>query len=90
MYSPILLMRILYNLIYENQSQNRKNDAILSREKLALVDPWNAENYASLIGLYISVGNLEKAYAIRDMIFEFAPNSSALVKVNETLNQIET
>ena len=79
----------LQGLAVVEESQNRKNDAILSREKLALVDPWNAENYASLIGLYISVGNLEKAYAIRDMIFEFAPNSSALVKVNETLNQIE-
>jgi len=79
----------LQGLAIVAESQNEKNNAIFLRENLALVDPWNAENYASLIELYKSVGDLGKAFEVRDKIFRFAPNSSVLIKVNESLNQIE-
>lgn len=65
------------NLIARNEAKlGRINLAINAREKISILDPWNAENYLSLCELYLQSNNLPRASQIKDKIWSFAPNSA--------------
>jgi O-antigen ligase len=45
---------------------------ISTRKQIALIDPWNAENYFQLLKLYKLSGDIENANAMKDKILSFA------------------
>lgn len=62
-------------LVKVEMNQNNLNEAVMLRESIAKLDPWNAQNYFELGLLYKSLGNDLKAQEIRDVILKI--NTSA-------------
>lgn len=58
----------------EEQSGNLIN-AIKFREQIAILDPWNADNYENLYYLYFKTENFSKAKQVKNKLFSFAPDS---------------
>jgi tetratricopeptide (TPR) repeat protein len=56
--------------IYEQT--NRIPEAIIYREKISQIDPWNADNYLLLGKNYKAQGDLIKTKAMLDKILSFA------------------
>ena len=56
--------------IYEQT--NKIPEAIVYREKISHIDPWNADNYLSLGKLYKAQGDSIKTKAMLDKILSFA------------------
>ena len=50
-------------------------DAIMYRNKISDLDPWNAKNYLRLGNLYKFTGNQTKMLEIKDKILGFASNT---------------
>jgi tetratricopeptide (TPR) repeat protein len=61
------------NVIVATYEQtNRIPEAIIYREKISQIDPWNGDNYLSLGKLYKLQGDTLKAKAMLDKILSFA------------------
>jgi tetratricopeptide (TPR) repeat protein len=56
------------------ETKGNLNKAIDLRERLSLLDPWNAKNYLKLLVLYKSIGNYSKAVEINNKIQTIAGN----------------
>jgi tetratricopeptide (TPR) repeat protein len=65
---------VLNSLALISQQLGNNLDLIDTREKIAKLDPWNAENYFQLVTLYKSIGNIELARINYEKIISFAPN----------------
>jgi tetratricopeptide (TPR) repeat protein len=59
-------------LVKTYEQTNRIPEAIIYREKISQIDPWNADNYLSLGKLYKAQGNSIKTKAMLDKILSFA------------------
>jgi O-antigen ligase len=59
-------------LVRTYEQTNRIPEAIVYREKISQIDPWNADNYLSLGRLYKAQGNSLKTKAMLDKILSFA------------------
>ena len=59
-------------LVRTYEQTNRIPEAIIYREKISHIDPWNADNYLSLGKLYKAQGNSIKTKAMLDKILSFA------------------
>ena len=59
-------------LVRMYEQTNRIPEAVIYREKIAQIDPWNADNYLSLGKNYKVQGDLIKTKAILDKILSFA------------------
>lgn len=59
-------------LVRTYEQTNRIPEAIIYREKISQIDPWNADNYLSLGKLYKAQGNSLKSKAMLDKILSFA------------------
>jgi O-antigen ligase len=59
-------------LVRTYEQTNRIPEAIIYREKISQIDPWNADNYLSLGKNYKSQGDLIKTKAMLDKILSFA------------------
>jgi len=57
------------------QSNFQLEEAIEARNKLSLLDPWNADNYLQLLYMYKRSGDLVNAQLMRDKILSFAPGT---------------
>jgi tetratricopeptide (TPR) repeat protein len=70
-------------MLYEKTG--KYNDSILVREKIAVLDPWNAKNYLNLGLNYKAINSLDRMSAMLDKINSFAPNtpeaSSAMIQL---------
>jgi tetratricopeptide (TPR) repeat protein len=62
-------------LALTSEQLNKIPDAIIYREKMAKLDPWNAVNYLELGKDYKAQGNLVKSKAMLDKILSFASNN---------------
>ena len=60
--------------------------AINFREKIANIDPWNAENFLNLVKLYKQVNNENSARSSYSKILTFAPNSEQAIQAGNILN----
>jgi O-antigen ligase len=61
------------NILVRTYEQiNRIPEAIMYREKISQIDPWNADNYLSLGKNYKAQGDLIKTKAMLDKILSFA------------------
>lgn len=69
---------------FEESKQNIPN-AISVRNKISIIDPWNADNYLKLLVLYKSNGDLVNANEIKNKILNFAPNTDIAKTALETL-----
>jgi O-antigen ligase len=65
----------LNGLALTSEQLNKIPDAIIYREKMAKLDPWNAVNYLELGKDYKAQGNLVKSKEILDKILTFASNN---------------
>lgn len=69
---------------FEESKQNIQN-AISIRNKISIIDPWNADNYLKLLVLYKSNGDLVNANDMKNKILNFAPNTEIAKTALETL-----
>jgi tetratricopeptide (TPR) repeat protein len=60
-------------VIYEQT--NEINRAIINREKITQIDPWNAANFLALGKNYKFLGNSAKSKAMLDKILSFASSN---------------
>jgi tetratricopeptide (TPR) repeat protein len=74
---------LLLALTYEQLSDFP--NAIIYRENLIELDPWNAPNYLELGRNYKAVGNLEKSQEMLDKILSFAPNGPIAEQASKEL-----
>ena len=58
---------------------------ISTRKQIALIDPWNAENYFQLLKLYKLSGDIENANAMKDKILSFAAETAVAKSAVEIL-----
>jgi O-antigen ligase len=65
--------------------ESKYSDAIDAREKIAVIDPWNANNLLDLIELYINYGEMNKALDVYNYLLDFAPNSDQAKNGKELL-----
>jgi O-antigen ligase len=70
-------------LAYE--ATGKPGEAILFREKLAVLDPWNTSNMLQLIRNYIALDQKAKASAIAKRINEIYPGSPADIEASTLL-----
>jgi len=70
-------------LAYE--ATGKPGEAILFREKLAVLDPWNTSNMLQLIKNYIALDQKAKASAIAQRIKEIYPGSPADIEASTLL-----
>ena len=77
---------VLNSLTLISQQLGNNSDSIETREKIAKLDPWNAENYFQLIKLYKLVGNLELARVNYEKIISFAPNIEIAIQAAKIIN----
>jgi O-antigen ligase len=69
---------------FEESRQNIQN-AISIRNKISVIDPWNADNYLKLLVLYKNGGDLINANDIKNKIVDFAPNTEVAKAAVEAL-----
>jgi len=73
-----LLIQDPINLNYLNglsillSIDNKKEQEIEIRKKIATIDPWNAKNYFNLMVIYQDIGDLTSAIEIKSKIMSFA------------------
>lgn len=77
---------VLLILAVISQELGNVSDSIETREKIAKLDPWNAENYFQLIKLHKLVGNLELARINYEKIISFAPNIELAIQAAKIIN----
>ena len=77
---------VLNNLAIMSQENGDIVKAINFREKIARIDPWNAENYLSLVKLYKVSNNEDSARTNYNKILSFAPNSEPAIQAAIILN----
>ena len=58
---------------------------ISTRKQIALIDPWNAENYFQLLKLYKLNGDIENAKVMKDKILSFAAETDVAKSAVEIL-----
>jgi tetratricopeptide (TPR) repeat protein len=63
-------------LALTSEQLNQIPEAIMYREKMAKLDPWNAVNYLELGKNYKIQGDLSKSKQMLDKILSFAPNNA--------------
>ena len=69
---------------FEESKQDIQN-TISVRNKISIIDPWNADNYLKLLVLYKNSGDLVNANAVKNKIISFAPNTDIAKTAIEAL-----
>jgi tetratricopeptide (TPR) repeat protein len=77
---------VLNSLAIISQENGEFVISINFREKIANIDPWNAENYLNLVKLYKQVNNENSARSTYNKIISFAPNSEPAIQAGNILN----
>ena len=72
--------------IYEMQSD--WENTIISREKLAKLDPWNSRNFLKLAEAYTKTNNINKAINNYQLIVNFDNKTSEGKLAEETLKKL--
>lgn len=67
------------------ESDNKISEAIATRTRIVIYDPWNAQNYFELAKLYKLSGDLTKVEEMRDKILSFAPDTEIAKNAIEIL-----
>jgi hypothetical protein len=62
----------LLGMVFLEESKNNITNLISLRKRIAVVDPWNAENYLQLLKLYKATGDSAGVEEMRTKIFSFA------------------
>ena len=71
--------------IFYEESFGNVATIISTRKQIALIDPWNADNYFQLLKLYKSNGDIENANAMKDKILSFAAETAVAKSAVEIL-----
>jgi hypothetical protein len=65
-------LEFLTGMIFLEGSRSNVQNVIALRNRIAALDPWNADNYFQLLKLYKSAGDTVGMEAMRAKIFSFA------------------
>ena len=65
--------------------KNNVTNVISLRKRVAVIDPWNADNYLQLLKLYKATGDTAAAEAMKTKIFSFAPNTDIAKLASEII-----
>ena len=71
--------------VFYEESFGNVATIISTRKQIALIDPWNADNYFQLLKLYKSNGDIENANAMKDKILSFAAETAVAKSAVEIL-----
>jgi tetratricopeptide (TPR) repeat protein len=71
--------------VFFEESLGNVATVISTRKQIALIDPWNAENYFQLLKLYKLNGDIENANAMKDKILSFAAETNVAKSAIEIL-----
>ena len=71
--------------VFFEESLGNVATVISTRKQIALIDPWNAENYFQLLKLYQLNGDMENANAMKDKILSFAAETNVAKSAIEIL-----
>ena len=71
--------------VFYEESFGNVATVISTRKQIALIDPWNAENYFQLLKLYKLNGDIENANAMKDKILSFAAETAVAKSAVEIL-----
>jgi O-antigen ligase len=71
--------------VFFEESLGNVATVISTRKQIALIDPWNAENYFQLLKLYKLNGDMENANAMKDKILSFAAETNVAKSAIEIL-----
>jgi O-antigen ligase len=72
--------------VFIEETRNNLSGVINAREQIAMVDPWNADNYLQLMKLYLMNNDLTKATVVKDKILSFAQGTEIAKTAVEILN----
>jgi O-antigen ligase len=75
--------------VFIEESRNNIAGVISARERIAKIDPWNADNYLQLVKLYKANNNLPLARIAQSKILDFAPESEFAKTATEILNEAQ-
>ena len=75
----------LKGLVFFEETAKNIPGIILTRNKIAEGDPWNADNYLQLLKLYMINNDLVNATAMKNKILSFAPNTEVAKTALEIL-----
>lgn len=75
----------LKGLVFFEETAKNIPSIILTRNKIAEGDPWNADNYLQLLKLYMINNDLVNATAMKNKILSFAPNTEVAKTALEIL-----
>ena len=78
-------LEFLTGMIFLEESKNNIENVILLRNRIAALDPWNADNYLQLSKLYRASGDLVNAEAMKSKILSFAPGTDIAKTASETI-----
>jgi tetratricopeptide (TPR) repeat protein len=62
----------LRGMIFLEESKNNIENLLSLRNRISILDPWNADNYLQLLKLYKVTGDMTGMEAMRAKIFSFA------------------
>ena len=79
----------LNGLAYLYTKNNQIKTAISKHEKIAQLDPWNAENYLTLGSLYVQENDDASAVKNFSKVISFAPNTEVASRAQEILNSLD-
>lgn len=82
---PRNLEYLRWRAVYSVEMNNMV-DAIQIRNQIALLDPWNAQNYFELGVLYKKTGNIQKMQEMKYKILSFASLNDLAEQVRRELN----
>ena len=71
--------------VFFEESLGNVATVISTRKQIALIDPWNAENYFQLLKLYKLNGDIDNANAMKDKILSFAAETAVAKSAVEIL-----
>jgi hypothetical protein len=71
--------------VFYEESFGNVATIISTRKQIALIDPWNADNYFQLLKLYKLNGDIENANAMKDKILSFAAETAVAKSAVEIL-----
>lgn len=78
---------ILNTLVFMTADLKKVEDTILIRERIAKLDPFNAENHLALLKFYQESGNLVRANFNYDKIMSFAQNTEIAAQAKKILER---
>jgi O-antigen ligase len=78
-------LEFLQGMVFLEGLKSNVANVISLRKRIAVMDPWNADNYLQLLKLYKTTGDTAAAEAMKTKILSFAPNTDIAKLASEII-----